>query len=502
MIFETKELFRKYSFEEEFEKLVELDTINDLIARFDSEYKDLIAITNHNQEYSYQKLNEDINTFKGVLFDLEIKKGDRIGIFGGNSYELVKSFLAITSYGAVAFIFPTHLDNKEIANVSDGFNLSCVVFDPLLEDKLAELKIKKVDWNKESNTKVESTIIDKKDPCAIMYTGGTSGKSKGALLSHKAMMQGMLNGCYGVKHIFKQKYVLVLPMSHVFGLIRNMLTPLYTGSNTFICKSPTDFFRVVPIFKPTTLVLVPAIAEMVVTLSKKFKRNMLGDSVINIVCGAAQVPPYLAEYFSSLNITLLPGYGLTESANLVSGNPLAKEKPTSVGIPFPHQEFKIVDGELWLKGTNMLDCYVGKDAENETAFSDGWFKTGDLVSFDEDGFLYIVGRCKDIIILGNGENVSPALVEKYFDELNIVQASQVFEDVVDGDKHILALEVFLRMTEINKLGVENYKEYALNELKKVNNNLPAHYRVSRIEIRDKDFERTPNMKIVRYKKCN
>ncbi len=258
-------------------------------------------------------------------------------------------------------------------------------------------------------------------------------------------------------------------------------------------------FRDVAVFRPKIMVMVPALAEMALTLSKKFGRNMLGDSLRCIICGAAPVSPFLIKEYDRLGIKLLAGYGLTESANLVSGNPESLAKPESVGIPFPNQEFLISpQGELWLKGKNMMDGYVG--IEEPDAYEDGWFKTGDLVRLDEDGFLYITGRIKEIIVLPSGENVSPAEVETFFNEPSFIQDSQVFEDENESGQRILALEVVPRLTELRDIPEEQRKNYIVSELQKINEKLPPFQRVSRITVRDADFERTPAMKIVRYRK--
>ena len=258
-------------------------------------------------------------------------------------------------------------------------------------------------------------------------------------------------------------------------------------------------FRDAAVFRPTIMVLVPALADMALTLSKKFGRNMFGDSLKIIICGAANVPPYLITEYDKMGVALYPGYGLTESANLVSGNPEPLAKPASVGLIFPGTEYQIVDGELWLKGKNMMDGYVGADEPD--AYADGWFKTGDLVRMDGDGFLYITGRIKEIIVLPGGENISPAEVEAQFNTLPIVQDSQVFEDVDDSGKHFLALEVVPRATEMAKLDVADKTAYLKEQLQQINAALPAFQRVTKITVRDSDFARTPSMKIVRYKKC-
>ena len=295
--------------------------------------------------------------------------------------------------------------------------------------------------------------------------------------------------------------MLVLPLSHVFGLIRNLMTALYTGSTLFICRNNKDMFRDIAMFRPTVLVLVPALAEMALNLSKKFGKNMLGDSLKYIICGAAAVPPYLIhEYKNVFDIMLLPGYGLTESANLVSGNPENIKKPESVGLLFPNQDVKVVDGELRIKGRNMMIGYIGEEEEG-VYDEEGYFRTGDLVRFDQDGFLYITGRIKEIIVLPTGENISPAELEVRFLELDLIQDAQVYEDVADDGSHFLALEVVPRAPEVAKLGDVNPAAVITAELEKINNTLPTEKRVSRIIVRDSDFERTPSMKIKRYKKC-
>jgi long-chain acyl-CoA synthetase len=312
-------------------------------------------------------------------------------------------------------------------------------------------------------------------------------------------MKGTVNGCYGLKNVFGQRYLLVLPLSHVFGLIRNLMTSLYSGSVLCICRNPKDMFKDIAVYRPTCIVMVPALAELGLTLSKKFNKNMFGEDMKSIICGAAAIPAYLIEEYDKMGIELLGGYGLTESANLVSGNPISRQKPSSVGLMYPDQEYRIVEGELQLKGDNMMDCYVGSDEDNKNAYEDGWFRTGDLVRMDEEGFLYIVGRIKEIIVLGTGENISPAELEEKFNALTTVQCSQVFEAVGESGKHILALEVVPRLTELAKLQLEDPNAYLMTQLKQVNESLPTYQKVSRIVIRDTDFERTPAMKIKRYK---
>lgn len=495
---DPREYFRKFADAEEFERIVEKPTVTAMWRDCAAEFADRDAIVFKGESYTFAQLESDAAGFRTVL-DNTVKDGKRVGILSANSYDFVKAYLAVVTTGRTAVILPAHLDQRSVFGCSMMFGLDAVIYQPELKDSVSLVKVPLIDITLTSDEKTEMTDCGEKTPCVMMFTGGTTGKSKCALLSNGAVMQGTVNGCYGISPVFGQRYMLVLPLSHVFGLIRNLMTSLYTGSTMWICTNNKDMFRDIQVFKPTVLVFVPALAEMSLSLSKQFGRNMLGEDLKYIICGAAAVAPYLIEEYDKIGVNLLQGYGLTESANLVSGNPESLKYPDSIGFPYPNQEFKVVDGELWIRGKNMMDGYVGGD---ESGFDEeGWFHTGDLVSIDERGLLRITGRIKEIIVLSNGENVSPAELEAHFNALPFIQDSQVFEDVAENGKHILALEVVPRQTVLSKMDLENPKEYIISELEKVNLTLPSFERVNRIEVRDSDFERTPSMKIARYKKC-
>ncbi len=496
----SKEIFRKYTDDATFARIKEFTTVSAMWEHCVSEFADAPAIVDEGKAHSFAELETDAAGFRTLLGDCPI--GTRVAIFAANSYDFVKAYLAVVTSGATAAIFPAHLPAEAVFGCCMMFGIKKLVYQKDFEPRLELVKAKRPDIalipaDALSDGKKPAVPCEAKTPCAIVFTGGTTGKSKGALLSNDAVMQGTINGCYGYPDVFGQRYLLVLPLSHVFGLIRNLMTSLYTGSALYICRNNKDMFRDVAVFKPTILVVVPALAEMALTLSKKFGRNMLGADLKTIICGAAPVSPFLITEYDKLGVKLLPGYGLTESANLVSGNPESLRKSDSVGLPFPNQEFRIVDGELWLKGRNMMEGYVG--VEEPGAYEDGWFKTGDLVRLDDEGYLYITGRIKEIIVLPNGENVSPAEVETHFNALPFIQDSQVFESRSALGEPILALEVVLRPTELTNLDDEARKAFAIAELEKINRTLPGFMQVSRIVVRDTDFQRSPAMKIVRYK---
>jgi len=495
-------VFKKYTDEVTWSKIVDYENVSSMWQHCINEYADNIAIAD-GTSYTFKEVEKEVASVRALLNEKGIKAGDRVGIYMPNCCAFAISFLAITTMGAVAVLLPPHLDNVTVFGCTLKFQLKGLIYASEMEEKVAFAKEKNpaviyITENERSNDSLEMTFVSGKEACTILFTGGTTGKSKGALLSNKALMRGVKNGCFGTKNVFGQRYVLVLPLTHVFGLIRNLLTSLYTGSAIFICRNNKDMFRDIAVFKPTIMVLVPAIAEMALNLSKKFGKNMLGDSIKTIICGAAVVPPYLVSEYDKIGVTLLPGYGLTESANLVSGNPESKKNAEAVGYIYEGIDYKIVDGELWIKGDNMMDCYVGEPEENELSYEDGYFKTGDLVRMDEDNMLYIVGRKKEIIVLPSGENVSPAELESKFNTIDAIQDSLVYLD----KSNVLSLQVVPRLTVLNALKIEDKETFLKEQILEVNKTLPAFERINKIVIRETDFLRSPSMKILRKENSN
>lgn len=495
---EIKEnLFKSYTDAETFARIKSFANLAEMWEIRSKEFSDKIAVEDAGIQYTFKQLNNDVAVMRGVLSQNGIQKGDRVAMIIPSSYNFVKTFLAITTLGATAVLLPVQLDEKTVFGCTMKFKTKAVVFDEPTENKMTvclAMGVKTVNANDTANAVAIAENILPEDECCIIFTGGTTGKSKGALLSHKAIMAGTINGCYGFKDVFYQRYFLVLPLTHVFGLIRTMLTPLYTGSVLYICRDLKNMFKEMAKFSPSFLIMVPALAEMALNLSKQIGRQILGQNLKYIICGASHVPQHLVKEYKELGVTLLPGYGLTETANLVSGNPESERKPNSVGLPYPNQQLKIVNGELWIKGDNLMMRYEGDEEENVKAYEDGWFKTGDLVRIDEEGYLYIIGRIKEVIVLSNGENISPAELEAKFCSLDYLADAMVYEDYTESGEQILTLEV------VPRVGFKIEEEKVRADLNTINASLLPYQRVNKIVIRDKDFDRTPAMKKIRIVK--
>lgn len=496
----SAEAFKKYTDLETFAKIREYDTVSQMWEKCIEQYVSLIAISDEKNSYTFKELEKQVSLIRFTINENIKKENARIAILAENSFLFIASFLAITTSGNAALIIPPSLNTDAIAFCCHKYNVTALLHTQKQQEKVESIANSIPTINIETNIKNIAPIkkCSGENECVLMFTSGTTGKSKVAILNNMAVLQGTINGCYGYKDVFNQRYLLILPLFHVFGLIRNLMTSLYTGSHLYICQNQQDMFRDIEKFKPTMFVTVPAVIETGIKLSKLFKRNMFGNDMKTIITGAAAVAPYLVKECADLGINLCPGYGLTESANLISGNPESAKKPESVGLLFPHQEFKVVDGQLYFRGKNRMTCYADSDVENP--FDGDWFKTGDLVKFDNDGFLYITGRCKEIIVLSNGENISPAEIEAIFNRLTCVQDSQVYEDITETGEHILALEIVPRADGLVNIPEKDKMQFLKTKLDEVNDSLPSDRRMNKIIIRDKDFERSPSMKIIRYKK--
>ena len=500
MSFVIENVFDKYTDPATLARIVDYPNVTSMWRSCVSQFADLPAIDD-GRIYSYKELNDLAAKVRGMLEKAGVSRSAKVGIFMPNSVEFVYSFIGCSTYGATAVLIPPQLDDVTLFGFSMKYALDAVLTVDAMLQKTGVISAKRPGFPLLNVSRIGSETapdldMDTNSPCAVMFTGGTTGRSKGVILSHRAVMRGTKNGCYGYQDVFNQRYFIVLPMTHVFGLIRNTLTSLYTGSCLHICHDNTQMFREIAMFRPTILVLVPALAEMALNISRQFGKNMLGPDCKYIICGAASVAPYLVKAWNNLGITLFPGYGLTESANLVSGNPDCLEHPDSVGYIYSGMEVKVVDGELWLKGVNMLDGYASEPEEESRSFSDGWFRTGDLVRFDEDGRLYITGRIKEIIVLSTGENISPAELEAKFNECDCIQDCLVYSKIEDG-RELLVLEVLPRPAVMATVEESQREAFIKDKVNGINASLPSFKQINKVVIRTSDFKRSPSMKILR-----
>lgn len=475
---------------EERELLPYLPTTAEYLQFITARYGEKTALSDPDRAVDYTALGEQTAAKRALLNELRIPRGVCVGLMGKNSLDAAEWFLAISSYGCTAVMMPPSLQAEALPGILAHFEIKLLITDveaPLAAGQIGGVPVLSV--TAAGSGSFPCAALTGRDRAAVFFTGGTTGKPKGVILSHGALMRGTLNGTYRKGTVFGQTFVAALPFTHVFGMIFSLLSGLYTGSHVAVCGEMRNLFREMQRVGPTTMIAVPGMAELMLMMAKSRGTGILGGRLKLVICGAAPVPERLRTGFRPLGVEVLAGYGLTETANLVSGNLDMDAHPVSVGKQYPEQECRMVDGELQLKGDMLFDGYWKDEAATRAAFTeDGWFRTGDLATMDEEGFLTIVGRIKNLIILDNGENVSPEEVEAFYYGCGMVRDCLISETVINGKAAIL-LEVQPQP------GVEDAA--LLAELRRLTEKLPSPMRPARIDIRHEDFAKSPSMKIIR-----
>ena len=483
---------------EELAQVKYIPTIPEFVNWIENKWRDLPALSDTVNTVSYGQMCETVARKRALLNNLGLKKGETVAVLDGTTPDAVEMFLAITSAGYVALMLPSQLPAPAIAGCCMKFQVKALAAGKAFMETVKGVPCKVFDIADCADAPAPAAEVDRNDPAAIFFTGGTTGAPKGAILPHRALMRGALNGAYApTPRLGCHVYAHVLPLSHVFGIVCSMLSVLYIGAQWTACPNIKDTISKIPAIRPTCMVAVPGICEILAGLVKMYGPQFLGGRLQYIISGAANVPPKLIAEFDSFGIKLFEGYGMTEGANLTSGNIDVKTKPTSVGKIYPEQEVKVVDGELWYRGDNTFLGYYGEPEKTaETLTEDGWVRTGDLVRFDEEGYMYIVGRIKNLIILSNGENVSPESIEEPFYKCNKLRDCLVGEEDVDGRK-VIAIQIYPRMEEFASTPWEDVEKYFQGVVDEVNATLPTTHRVMKMTVRKEDFKRSGAMKVLR-----
>jgi len=479
---------------EEMAQLNYIPTVSEFLNWIEKKWSSRPAVSTMEKSYSYQEFCERIGRRRALLNTLGLSQGDRIAIMERTSIDAVEMFLAASSAGFVPIMLPASLPVQAVHGCCLRFGAALLVLRPEFSAMREGAPCQVVESTQMADEVAPVAEVDREQPAAIFFTGGTTGAPKGAVLPHRALMRGAFNGCFAPGSVLGgDRYICMLPLSHVFGLVRSTLSVFYTGGEWFACEDTKATIGQLPVIKPTMLVLVPGLCEVLLGLQKMYGPQFLGGRLRMIISGAANVPPRMMTEFDALGIQLLAGYGMTEGANLTAGNKDVKTKPTSVGKLYDGQEARIVDGELWLKGDNVFLGYYN-DPENTraTLTDDGWLKTGDLAEFDDEGYLYITGRLKNVIILSNGENVSPEAIEEYF-----YQYPTVRDCLVKEENNAIAIEILPQMQAFEGKDLTAIESYFEKVLQEVNAKLPTTHRVAKMRVRQEDFKRTGSFKVSR-----
>ncbi len=397
------------------------------------------------KRYTFKEMDVRANQAARLLLDSGVQKGDRVGIYSKNRFEFLDILFACGKIGAIVTPFNIRLTTREIEYLLKKTNPSVLFYDPNLRSQFGELRPhlskkqlvvmgnKKLDGDsdlkslmtKKASGAVERPSITMDDPYLIVFTGGTTGLPKGAILSHGLAFWNSVNTITSWSLRPDDIQPLLFPLFHTGG-INVLIIPLYhLGGLSIIMGDfdPEETLRVIEKERCTIVIGVPTMFNMI-SQTQSFHKTSF-DQVRVFISGGAPCPVAIMEKYWERGKILKMGYGLTEVGpnNFHLPDDAVKERPTSVGFPAFHCDMKIVDddndtvgngevGELLLRGPHTFSGYWEEPEETAKVIEpDGWVHTGDLVMQDKDGFYYIVGRKKDIYISG-GENVFPTEIEE------------------------------------------------------------------------------------------
>ncbi|MFX1380554.1 MAG: AMP-binding protein [Promethearchaeota archaeon] len=459
--------------------------------------------------YTFKDLNLRANKLARLLLKEGIAKGDRVAMFSTNRIECIDLFLATGKIGAILVPFNIRLSIQEIEYLIKKTGPSIFFYESKLAETVSELKKKSIINHSvimgndsalnDSNTidltrkildsDVERPILDFDDPHLILFTGGTTGLPKGAILSHRLIFWNSINTILSWSLRPDDIQPLLFPLFHTGGW-NVLLVPFYhLGAKTILMGDfiPRETIRVIEEEKCTIVIGVPTMFHMMANTSLFAKTNF--ESVRIFISGGAPCPVAIMEKYWDKNKLFKMGYGLTEVGpnNFYLPEKRIKEKPTSVGLPVLHCDMQIINtktdevvkkgvvGELLLKGPHIFSGYWDEPEETEkTIEPDGWVHTGDLAMQDDEGFYYIVGRRKEMYISG-GENVYPVEIEELLFKHPAVDLAAVIG--VPDEKWGEVGKAFLTLKAGKTLDVDEIRNYLIERLAKYK--IPKYF-----EIRD------------------
>ena len=476
-------------------------------------------------ERSYSEmLRNVISIRKGLL--AEDFAGKHIALIGTSSVEWIESYLGIITGCATAVPLDAALPCEELIDLINRSDSEALFLSPkhrpYLEAFLANCpKLQKVWMLQEEvedvpsgvysinelrdmgkSTSEDASCPDAEAIATIIFTSGTTGKSKGVMLTQN----NLASNVEAVKISAEPGTAMlsVLPIHHAFCLIMDWLKGFSQGATICINDSLLHMVRNMSIFKPDIMLMVPMMIETIykrlsaadpqipkVVLAEK----VFGGKLQTIFTGGAHLDPYYIDRFAEYGVQILEGYGMSECSPVISNNTPENHKPGSIGRPLENVEIKFENGEILVKGTSVMKGYYQMPDETAETLKDGWLHTGDICNVDSDGFIYIRGRNKNMILGPSGQNIYPEEIEQKLNNLPYVNESIVIER--DG-KIIALVHPDYDLAQSQGLTDDDIKKQMDDNIAALNKEIPAYSQVAAVEIHEEEFEKTPKRSIRRF----
>ena len=471
------------------------------------------------QERTYGELAADVKAIrKGFVAEGFSKK--QISLIGTSSVEWITAYMAVASTNNTAVPLDSGLPAEDLIDLVSRSDSEGVFLDQkfvsLAEKIRSECpKVRKI-WmlsgDKAEGTETVADLVaagadasDSEEPaeddiCMIVFTSGTTGKSKGVMLTQSNVYCNIEAILYDLDPGLV--FMTVLPVHHAFCLSMDWLNGFMMGAVLCINDSLFHMVRNMSIYKPDVMLMVPLMIETIYKRLKSLEgqaspevlyQKVFGGNMKYVFTGGAHLDPYYIGEFAKYGIEVYEGYGMSECSPVISSNKIGEGKPGSIGRPLPNVEISFENGEILVRGTSVMKGYYKMEKETEETLKDGWLHTGDKGYIDEDGYLFINGRVKNLIILSNGENISPEEIET-----KLALNDLISEIVVTGEDNLLTARIYPEPETTEKMSKEELQTALQAVLDEYNKAQPTYKQLSRLVIRENPFLKNSSKKIIRH----
>ncbi len=543
-------------------------TLRELLFKAVERYSYRVALKTKTQglyhPLTYRELGERVETMAVGLFQLGLQKGDRVAVLSENRTEWAVAYLAVTTSGLVVVPVDKDLKREEIEHILNFSEAKVLICSGHYASMLKQAK-KLPSLRKTVAMEVESSgadlsflqvsqqgqnalsagdrtfqeiEVDPDDLAAIIFTSGTTGRSKAVMLTHGNIAADIVATS---RYVSLQDGVLlsVLPLHHTYECTGGFLLALYQGCTVWHAENLRRIPENLQESRATVMLGVPQLFEAmyrkiqsgirekgelkvrlakgIATLLERFfglnirralfksLHDRFGGALRLFISGGAAADPAIAKGFRDLGIDFIQGYGMTEASPIIAVNRINAFRDAAVGLPLPGLEVKIIDSEIVVRGPTVMKGYYRNEAATAETLRQGWLYTGDLGYFDEDGFLYINGRKKSVIVTPNGKNIYPEELEAGLNESPYILESLVWGGVEAELSRVEVQAIIVPLTETfdTEFGPNQYDEVKIEEViaaevKRCCQKLANYKRIRKFTLRDKEFEKTTTRKIKRY----
>jgi long-chain acyl-CoA synthetase len=497
------------------------------------------------QPYTYAQLGQKVKELIKILESHKIQKGDKVVLLSQNMPNWPIAYFAITSIGAVVVPILPDFHISDVTNIIKDCEAKAIITSQKYLAGMKEAAHKDINFILELdslpltqscetslNDYIKNYIVDENDLASLLYTSGTTGHSKGVMLSHKNLVTNALSTYKHLKITPEDSFLSILPLAHTFECTVGMSVPLLHGASIYyIDKTPTPsvLLKAFAIQKPTMMLSVPLVIEKIykTRIEPQFKKSFLirtlykvpfvrkklhkiagkkllesfGGKIKFFGIGGAPLSRYVEEFLIEAEFPYVIGYGLTETSPLISGTLMYKpQRLGSCGVAMVGVDIKIAKeheddphGEIMVRSPSVMLGYYKEPAKTAEVMNGEWFLTGDLGHIDKDGYLFISGRSKNVIISASGENIYPEPIEATFNQHKMVADTLIIEK---GSQLIAKIHLDYALVEKEiKYSVEQLLQEILEES---NKKLSNYTRVSKAIEQKEPFIKTPTKKIKRY----